>query len=143
MRAILKSLVAVALALAGALGGCNEYHYRYEPVQQPALAPMFADYREHEGILDILVDTHGRRLTAARLQTQEGSTVEPTGIDYPVFQRDLIGGMAGYKDPRYGADIAQGPTVVHFDLTAAGPGPWRVELDVLGVGRVSIVVGGR
>jgi hypothetical protein len=103
---------------------------------------MYADVREHDEEVEILVDTHGRRLLTGSVVAGNGQTIAAKKVVYPVFQPDLIGGMSGWDDPRYGADIAEGPTVLHFGRKDIGDRPWRVKLDVMGVGRVEIVVGG-
>ena len=131
----------VLLGLVLGLSACNEYHYRFRPAKQPLATPMYADYRVREDRVEILIDTHGRRLLAVGIVGADGREVPAGKIDYPVFKPDLIGGMSGNEDPRYGQDIAQGPTVARFSKGAVGEMPWRVRMEVEGVGRVEVMVG--
>jgi len=132
---------AVALlGIFGIMGGCNEYGYRYEPHPQVMYSPIHADYREQGDKVDILVDTDGLRLENIDVMNADGTRVKPMGIDYPAFSSEL---MRGTEDEIYGPDLAQGPTVAHFDKSAIGPGPWNVQVNILDVPPETIEVGGK
>jgi len=119
--------------------GCNEYGYRYEPRPQILASPIFADYHDRGSSVDILVDTDALQLKQIEIVRADGTVVEPTGIDFPRFKPALL---AGTDDAVYGPDMAQGPTVAHFDKAAIGAGPWTVQANIVGVPPVTISVGG-
>ncbi len=131
-----RPLAALMLAF---LAGCgSQYGYRYQPHPQVLYTPIFADYRDHGDTVDILVDTNGMRLTHIDIATADGKNIEPTKIDFPVFRSDI---MRGTQEQVYGPELAQGPTIAHFDKSAVGPGPWNVHLKIRAAPYETIRVG--
>jgi hypothetical protein len=140
----MKRVRELWLAAALLAAGCGQYGYRYKPASQNFLNPIFADYRVTGDRVDILVDTHGRRLQKISILSPQGIETDPTSVDFPQFSGDLIGGTgAGWQDPRYTAPMAQGPTIAHFSKSSVGEGPWNVTMDIYAVGHVEILVGGK
>jgi hypothetical protein len=134
---IMKFLGYMLVIGATAWGGCNQYGYRYQPHPQLEFNPIYADYCEQPEQLDILIDTHGRRLDSIEITKADGTVIAPVSIDYPPFKGERIGG----DSDSYTAEISQGPTVAHFDKSAVGQGPWNVRVQLLGFDPVVIRVG--
>jgi len=134
MRWIIWAVLHAAL-----LSGCSAYGYRYQPRAQPLQGMVFADYRAQRNDVAIFVDTGGLRLMHIYITTDSGQTVAAQRIDYPVFAPELL---RGTRDELYGPDLAQGPTIAHFDKDAVGSGPWNVRIEIQGVPPVTFRVGG-
>ena len=131
MRRILFSVIPLLLA------ACNTYNYPHKPTQQPLLAPMFAKVVDSAGdYLDFYIDTHGRKLLGASIYPPNAMPISADDIVYPKFKADTIGGPMEGEDPRYGAEMAQGPTIARFKKAALGAPPYRLALWVQGVGYV-------
>jgi hypothetical protein len=87
-----------------------------------------------------MIDTDGLRPDHVEIVKSDGSAVAPTGVDYPAFKPEL---MRGVQEEIYGPELAQGPTVAHFDKSAVGAGPWTVRVDIEAVPEENIRVGRR
>jgi hypothetical protein len=128
------------LAVLAMLAGCNQYGYRYKPLSAQMFdPPYFADYRQQANTVDLLLDTHGRKLQTIQITNRDGSIVKPIGIDYPAFVARPVGGTA---TPIAGPERADGPTVAHFDKAAIGPQPWTIQAKLEGASPLVFRVGG-
>ncbi len=63
---------------------------------------------------------------------------DPTTISYPKFEDEMVQ-SGGYM--LHGPNLAQGPTVAHFDKASLGPAPWDVHLEIQGINPMTIPVG--
>ena len=130
-----QSVVVAGLAF---LTGCNQYALRYQPHPQVLASPIFADYRVQPQSVDIVVDTNGMRLEQIAVVEPDGRVIHPTSIDYPPFKSDLVQGV---DTPINGPEFAQGPTVSHFDKSAIGPAPWKIQVAIQTLPEETISVG--
>ena len=124
----MRTLLMLTLALWCA--GCSEYGYRFHPHPQDPLNLVFLDYKIHDDVVDILVDTNGMRLQTIYAVNKATMRVDPKSVTYPPFEDEMMT-SGGYLI--HGPSLAQGPTIAHFDKASLGPAPWEVHLDVQGL----------
>jgi hypothetical protein len=146
------------MVLAVALHGCATTTLPYTPAQQPWGARISADYAIMPGWLRVEVETDGRRLDDARIITED-ATIGAHTIEYPPFRQNTtlglgIGVGGGGWGSRGGVSVgsglsvaapvgearAEGPTLLHFPLDSLGSPPWRLRIQLSGLGETDIVL---
>ena len=152
-RAGAITIVSIAL-----LAGCASSGLRYKPEPPGVGASISADYTVLADRVRVEIDTRGARLEDVQILKPDGSAIRPQTIEYPAFRSNSgvsFGiGMGGYSGGGVGTGVgvgtsvpvgeprADGNTVAHFPLDQLGPAPWRMRVQLTGLGPALFVLGG-
>jgi hypothetical protein len=152
---------AIMIVSIASLAGCASSGLRYKPEPPGVGASISADYTVLANRVRVEIDTRGARLEDVQILNLDGSAIRPQTIEYPAFRSNSgvnFGiGMGGYS----GGGVAMGTgvgvgtsmpvgepradggnTVAYFPLDQLGPAPWRMRVQLTGLGPALFVLGG-
>jgi hypothetical protein len=155
----------VTALLGGALllAGCASSTLRYKPDAPGVGAPVSADYTVLVDRMRMEIDTRGTRLHDIQILKADGTAIRPQTIEFPGYYSNSGSGVSfgiGAGRSSYGGGgtsvgtgvgfgttfpvgdpVAEGNTVAYFALDQIGPAPWRVRVELGGLGPAFFTLG--
>jgi hypothetical protein len=152
---------AALLAAVILVSGCASSGLRYKPEPPGVGAPITADYTVLADRVRVEIDTRGARLEDAQILKPDGTLIRPQAIEYPLYRPSgcvgigigMGGSTWGSRGVGVGSGVSvgttvpvgeprtEGNTVLYFPLDQVGSAPWRLRVQITGLGPAFFMLG--